>query len=112
MMNSKNTFTDRNLNDSNEKQYQEKKMFNDVAEVNNNGTRVVEDLIPTVVEELDEINNNKNHNNNNHNDNGIIFEKCVVRGDKKSNEEKKSNVEWNPVPKPRRHRQTQQGSIN
>lgn len=108
LMHSKNTFTDRNLNDSNEKQYQEKKMFNDVAEVNNNnGTRVVEDLIPTVVEEFDEINNNNNHNNN-----GIVFEKCVVRVDNKSNEKKKSNVEWNPVPKPRRHRQSQQGSFN
>lgn len=115
-LNSKNTLTDRNLNDSNEKQYHEKKMFNDVAEVNNNnnnGTRGVKDLIPTVVEEQDEINNNINHNNNNiHNDNGIVFEKCVVRGDKTSNKEKKSNVEWNPVPKPRRHRQSQQGSFN
>lgn len=110
LMNSKNTCTDRNLNDSNEKRYQEKKMFNDVAQVRNNGTRVVEGLIPTVVEEFDEINNN--HNNNNHNDSEITFEKCVVRGDKKSNGERKSNVEWNPVPKPRRHRQSQQGSFN
>lgn len=104
--NQKSTFVDKNMNDVAEKQYQEKKMFSDVAEVNNNGNNYNGDTIhiPLSVEEFNNNNSNKNG--------GVIFEKCVVRGDRKSTDEKSSNVEWNPVPKPRRHRHSQQGSIN
>lgn len=103
LFNQKNSLIDRNMNDLAGKQYQEKRMFSDIAEVNNNGDTI---NIPLFVEKFDEFNNNNTSN-------GIVFEKCVVRGDRrKSNDEKMSNVEWNPVPKPRRHRHSQQGSIN
>lgn len=78
----KNNNMYRNMNDSGEKQYQSKKMFSDIAEVNNN--------IPLVLEKFNTCNSN------------IIFDKSVS-----------NNVEWNPVPKPRRHhKHSTQGSIN
>lgn len=87
----KDTFFDRNMNDLAKKQYQNKKMFSDIAEINNNA-KINEDMsyIPVVVESFYELNNNN---------------------EKKTNDEKVSNVAWNPVPKPRRHRNSTQGSI-
>ncbi|XP_031619115.1 kinesin-like protein KIF20B isoform X2 [Contarinia nasturtii] len=99
---SKSSFSDRNMNDSIEKQYENKKMFSDITEVNNNAKTDDMSNIPLFVEKFNEFNNNNPNS---------IFEKCKVR-DKTSNDEKVSNVEWNPVPKPRRHRNSTQGSIN
>ncbi|XP_055302797.1 muscle M-line assembly protein unc-89 [Sitodiplosis mosellana] len=96
--NSKPSFNDRNMNDSVEKPYQNKKMFSDIAEVNNNVKNEDMSNIPLFVEKFNEFNNNNPNS---------IFEKCVLRG---KNTDKK--VEWNPVPKPRRHRNSTQGSIN
>lgn len=77
----KNNNMDRNMNDSGEKQYKSKRMFSDIAEVNNN--------IPLVLEKFNMRNND-----------GAIDESV-------------SNVDWNPVPKPRRHhKNSTQGSIN
>lgn len=81
---SKSFFIDRNMNETNKKDYQNKRLFTDMTEVNAN--------IPLFVEKFNELNNN-NHNSN------ALFEKCVVQ-----NDEKETNVgsRWNPVPKPRR----------
>lgn len=99
----KSSFVDRNVNDTVEKQYENKKMFSDITEVNNNAKSEDMSNIPLFVEKFNEFNNNNPNS---------IFEKCVIRDNKTSNDEKVSNVEWNPVPKPRRHRNSTQGSIN
>lgn len=78
-----------------------KRMFSDIAEINNNVRREDMSNIPLFVEKFNEFNNNNNPNS--------IFEKCVFRNDKP---DEKINVEWNPLPKPRRHRNSTQGSIN
>lgn len=88
-----NTRVDRNMNDLAKKQYENKKMFDDVSEVNNNAKTDDLNYIPVVVERFYEFNNNNDNNT------------------ARSNKEKVSNVEWNPVPKPRRHRNSTQGSI-
>lgn len=87
--NSKTSFTfDRNMNDSAEKPYQ------NISELNNNVK--AEDLcnIPLFVEKFNELNNNNPNS---------LFENCVPRDN-----EKISNVAWNPVPKPRRYRHSTQ----
>lgn len=85
----KSFFIDRNMNDTNKKEYQNKRLFTDMTEVNNNAK--VEEMcnIPLFVEKFSELNNN--------NDSNDLFEQI---------DQKESNVEsrWNPVPKPRRHR--------
>lgn len=88
----------RNMNDSAEKSYQNKKMFGDIGGVNNNVKTEDMTNIPLFVEKFNEFNNNNPNS---------IFEKCVTRGDNTD-----GRVEWNPVPKPRRHRNATQGSIN
>lgn len=99
---------DRNMNDLSVKEYHEKKMFSDVIEINNNNNCNEIDNLPLVVERFTELNNN----------NPSLFERCVVRrrdqtqNGIKENVGEKSNVEWNPVPKPRRHRHSAQGTIN
>lgn len=102
--NHNNNFSNRNINDAICKMYQEKKMFSDVNEVNNNNHQ-----------------SNSNGNANDvENNNEILFKKCIVRKDDNINgngsvakiDNEKANVEWNPVPKPRRHRHSAQGTIN
>lgn len=100
----KNTLVDRNMNDLSVKQYNDKKMF---SEINNNGKCDDEiNNIPLFVEKFNEFNSN----------NPNLFEKCVIRRDSKSHDVdqkgKISNMVYNPVPKPRRHRNSAQGSIN
>lgn len=98
--NSKTSFAfDRNMNDSAEKSYQNKRMFSDNSELNNNVKTDDLSNIPLFVEKFNELNNNNPNS---------IFEKCVPRDNKP--DEKISNVEWNPVPKPRRYRHSIQGS--
>lgn len=69
-----------NMNDIVGKEYKNKQMFADATEVNNNAK--IEDMsnIPLFVEKFNELNRST------------------------------SNVEWNPLPKPRRHRSSIQGS--
>lgn len=100
-------FADRNINDSVVKEYQEKKMFSEAKEVNNNSQSNGNGVAST---ELGDVENN----------NAVLFPKCVIRGDDNANangnvskvDNGKANVEWNPVPKPRRHRHSVQGTIN
>lgn len=91
----------RNLNESTAKNYyQQKKLFGDAADENGNRTRTVRDdnefnnNIPLCVQRYNEFSKN----------NSILFKKCVVSRSRcaKDNGDDKSNVEWNPVPKPRR----------
>lgn len=88
----KSLFIDRNMNDTNKKEYQTKRLFADINEVNNNAKAEEMCNIPLVVEKFNEL------NELNTND---LFEKCVV-----NNDEKESR--WNPVPKPRRRGSTKQ----
>lgn len=87
-----NLFTDRNMNDVNKKDYQNKRLFTKMTEVNNNAKSEEMCIIPLFVERFNEFNNNNSN---------VLFERCIV-----NNDEKGSNIEsrWNPVPKPRRHR--------
>lgn len=63
--------------------------MSDIAEVNNNVKTEEMSNIPLFVEKFNEFSNNFEHSNN-----------------------ANGKVEWNPVPKPRRHRNSTQGSIN
>lgn len=100
---------DPNLNDSMAKNYYErKKLFAEVADENGNenifnGYNVDggynNNDIPLCVARYNEVSKN----------NSILFEKCVVgrnRNDHGANDvdAKSTSVEWNPVPKPRRHK--------
>lgn len=103
----KNSIVDRNMNDLTVKPFNNKKMFSEISEINNNAKHDDElSNIPLFVERFSEFNNN----------NPNLFEKCTVRRESKMNDVdqkgKISNMEWNPVPKPRRHRNSAQGSIN
>lgn len=98
----KSTF-DRNVNDLAGKQYQTKKLFNDVSEVNNNVIREDMSNIPVFVEKFNEFNNNSSNG---------IYDKYAVRDENRFSEGNVSKLEWNPVPKPRRHRHSTQGSLN
>lgn len=103
--NNKNTFVDRNMNDLTGKQYGEKKMFSDFTEVNNNNARHNDGFnnIPLFVEKFNELNKND----------PTSFERCTIRNSKRTDDDEKiSNVAWNPVPKPRRHRNSKQTTIN
>lgn len=72
------------MNDSAGKSYKNKKMFSDITEANNNDECIAH--IPLFVEKFNEFNNN--------------------------NSNMGGKVEYNPVPKPRRHRNSTQGWIN
>lgn len=108
--NNKN-FMDCNINESKKKIYQNKHLFSEASEMNNNDG--IDELcnIPLVVEQFNDFSNKKTTTHDDENNAianvNVIFEKCTLQSDKKS-----SNVEWNPVPKPRRHRHSSQGSIN
>lgn len=71
-----------------------------VIEENNNENTDDFSNIPLFVEKFDEFNNNRTN---------VEVEKYDMRGDRYN--EKVSNVEYNPVPKPRRHRYSTQGPI-
>lgn len=100
---------DRNLNDLTAKNYyQQKKLFAEVADKNgnrnifhgDNGTDGFDNNdIPLSVARYDEVSRN----------NSILFKKCAVGPNRSvhsanGGDEKSTNVEWNPVPKPRRHK--------
>lgn len=88
----KSFFIDRNMNDTNEKDYQNKRLFTDMTEVNNNANTNANADIPLFVEKFNELNDNNSN---------VLFEKCVVQNDER---ESNAGSRWNPVPKPRRHR--------
>lgn len=92
---SSSSIVDRNMNDLAEKQYQSKKMLSDITEDMSN--------IPLFVEKFNEFNNNNPNS---------MYEKSIHCGNKIFSNEKVSNVEWNPVPKPRRHRNSTHSSNN
>lgn len=99
----------RNLNDSTAKNYfKQKNLFAEVSDGNGNRNIIDGDNdgddrfdsndIPLCVARYNEVSKN----------NSILFKKCMAGRDRhvrsaKDNDEK-SNVEWNPVPKPRRHK--------
>lgn len=95
---------DSNLNDLTAKNYyQQKKLFADVAEENGNKTIINDenddDNIPLSLARYNEVSKN----------NSILFSKCTGARNKNVHSanhghEKSANVEWNPVPKPRRHK--------
>lgn len=89
----KQLFIDRNINDAVRKEYQSKRLFTDMTEVNNNAKDDEQHMIPLFVERFNELNNNDSH---------VLFEKCATR---RTEDDKQSITEsrWNPVPKPRRH---------
>lgn len=99
---------DCNLNDLTAKNYcQQKKLFAEVADKNRNRNIFHEDNgddgfnsndIPLSVARYNEVSKN----------NSILFKKCAVGRNRNvrsaGGDEKSTNVEWNPVPKPRRHK--------
>lgn len=93
---------DRNLNNSTDKNYnQQKKLFSDATDENGNHRtfKSTGDDIPLCVARYDEVSKN----------NSILFEKCLVGRSRnvhsaKESDKKTTNVEWNPLPKPRRHK--------
>lgn len=95
---------DRNLNESTAKNYyQQKKLFAEVAEENGNKSLINDDNdddnIPLCLARYNEVSKN----------NSILFNKCTGARNKNVHSanrahEKSTNVEWNPVPKPRRHK--------
>lgn len=87
----KTFFSDRNVNDTTKKDYENKRLFTDMTEVNNNSQTDDMSNIPLFVEKFNELNNNNSN---------ALFEKCVVR------DESNLKSRWNPLPKPRRHRKT------
>lgn len=92
---------DRNMNGLVIKEYQEKQMFADIKELNNNNGSNQSQA---------ECNENRNDVENSNSD---LFKKCVIRnGSNATADTAKGNVEWNPVPKPRRHRHSAQGTLN
>lgn len=108
-LNDKNRFVDRNMNDLAGKRYNDKKMFTAANEINNNGNNDDDSYnIPLVVQELNEATQRER--------NPQIFEKCSARNSSNktstSIDNKLSNIDWNPVPKPRRHRHTKETAIN
>lgn len=100
-----NSQPDRNMNDATEKNvYEQKKLFGDATDLNGNRTMMTsnefnDEDIPLCVARYNEVSKN----------NSILFKKCVAARYRSANEtnqrdEKASNVDWNPVPKPRRHK--------
>lgn len=100
---------DRNLNDLSAKNYyQQKKLFAEVADRNGNrnifhGGNDADGFnsndIPLSVARYNEVSKN----------NSILFKKCAVGRNRNvysanGGDEKSTNVAWNPVPKPRRHK--------
>lgn len=97
---------DRNLNDATDKHYyRQKKLFTEVTDGNGNGSMVIDDdgfnnnEIPLCVSRYNEVSKN----------NSILFKKCVIGRNRNvhsanDGDRKSTNVEWNPVPKPRRHK--------
>lgn len=103
--NDTNTLADRNMNDLAGKRYDDKKMFaTGTTEINNNNRDNGDESynIPLFVQELNETTRKD----------AALFEKCTVRGENGKTGDKVSNINWNPVPKPRRHRHIKENEIN
>lgn len=102
--NDTNSLADRNMNDLAGKRYDDKKMFaTGTTEINNNRDNSDESYnIPLFVQELNETTRKD----------ATMFEKCTVRGENGKTDDKVSNINWNPVPKPRRHRHIKENAIN
>lgn len=108
----KTTGVDRNMNDLASKHYEDKKMFTRANEINNNRDNGDGSYnIPLFVQELNEATQKD----------ADLFEKCTVRNGGSSSStvlagasigDKKAIVNWNPVPKPRRHRHIKENAIN
>lgn len=92
-----NSFHDTNMQDPYEKGsiFQHEQIFSHVPETNNSANEEDMSNIPLFVEKFNELNHMR------------LFEKCNVRHTGEI-----SNVEWNPLPKPRRHRDPKQGPID